>query len=190
MKIISLTGHRPPKVGGYDANSPLRRAVRAQLGKELAGAKEKFGEIGVISGGALAVDTDGAWEAHQLAVPYIIAAPCRNQDSRWPQTSKDRYKRMCEGASPDLLIEILGDDQLGERQAIDERMGGVFYVYDGNYPGAWCMQTRNEWMVDHSDFTLAVWDRVEAGGTWNCVRYARENAQPIKYINPTTLLEV
>lgn len=42
------------------------------------------------------------------------------------------------------------------------------------YLGPWMYQRRNEWMVDHSDkAVLAVWDGVEKGGTWNCIKYAR-----------------
>ncbi|WP_188052008.1 hypothetical protein [Azospirillum sp. Sh1] len=40
------------------------------------------------------------------------------------------------------------------------------------------MNTRNEWMVDHSDRLLALWDGSQ-GGTANCVRYARGLGRPI-----------
>jgi uncharacterized phage-like protein YoqJ len=41
------------------------------------------------------------------------------------------------------------------------------------------LQKRNEWMVDHCDLLIAVWDGSE-GGTANCVRYARHHERQIK----------
>lgn len=48
------------------------------------------------------------------------------------------------------------------------------------YPGAWCYQKRNEWMVDNCDRVLAYWDG-EPGGTGNCVKYAK-GRKPIRNI--------
>ena len=38
-------------------------------------------------------------------------------------------------------------------------------------------------MVDNCDLLLAVWDGVEAGGTWLTVNYARKIGKPIVYYN-------
>ena len=51
-----------------------------------------------------------------------------------------------------------------------------------NYPGAWVYQKRNEWMVDHGDVLLAVWDG-SSGGTSNCVEYAEKKSRPIYRID-------
>jgi uncharacterized phage-like protein YoqJ len=40
------------------------------------------------------------------------------------------------------------------------------------------MQTRNKWMVDHSDMVLSLWDG-SAGGTANCIEYARHVDKPV-----------
>jgi uncharacterized phage-like protein YoqJ len=47
------------------------------------------------------------------------------------------------------------------------------------------MQVRNEWMVDHCNDLLAVWDGSD-GGTGNCVRYAQRILEPSKLhrVNP------
>lgn len=50
------------------------------------------------------------------------------------------------------------------------------------FPGSWCYQKRNEWMVDHSTHILAYWDGVERGGTWNCIKYAR-GKRPIRNVH-------
>ena len=45
------------------------------------------------------------------------------------------------------------------------------------------MQTRNEWMVNHCDKLIAVWNGSD-GGTGNCVNYAKSINKEIIYINP------
>jgi uncharacterized phage-like protein YoqJ len=59
----------------------------------------------------------------------------------------------------------------------------------GNYHPA-KMQKRNEYMVDNSDFVIAVFDGEQKGGTFNCIKYAlnqtNRNLQ-IHIINPNTL---
>jgi uncharacterized phage-like protein YoqJ len=37
---------------------------------------------------------------------------------------------------------------------------------------SYAMQIRNEWMVDHCDLLVALWDG-SPGGTGNCIRYAK-----------------
>lgn len=50
------------------------------------------------------------------------------------------------------------------------------YTYD-------CMQKRNEYMIDNSDFVIAVWDG-RPSGTGNTVRYAESKDKNIIRINP------
>ncbi|PAD70641.1 hypothetical protein CHH83_02225 [Bacillus sp. 7586-K] len=45
------------------------------------------------------------------------------------------------------------------------------------------MQKRNEWMVDNSDYVIAVWDGTK-GGTGNCVKYAQKQNKYITTIKP------
>ena len=49
------------------------------------------------------------------------------------------------------------------------------------------MQKRNEYMVDKCDILLAVWDG-SAGGTNNCVKYARKLDKEIIIIDPRKIL--
>ena len=161
---IAFTGHRPNKIGGYDATNPLRIAVRKAIKEALQRAIAKFGEshrIVVISGGALGVDQDAASVAHSLGLPFIVAVPCKGQDSKWPESSKKKYQTMLKYA---------------------ER---VVMVHDGPYNNT-CMQDRNKWMVDNCHALVAVWDGT-SGGTANCVKYARSVGKPIVMINPNNL---
>jgi uncharacterized phage-like protein YoqJ len=74
---IAITGHRPDKLGGYDANNPLRVRLRNRFKDVLVslvadaltfrGAKPQ--DIEVYVGGALGFDTDAARVCVEVAVP-------------------------------------------------------------------------------------------------------------------------
>jgi len=164
---IAFTGHRPNKLGGYDDNSPKRIALRQHIEETLQRAVVKYGttyQIIVISGGALGVDQDAARVAYKMNIPFIVAQPCKNHESKWPKESQIKYNKMLELAHKVVLVS------------------------DGTYPelGAKCMQDRNIWMVDHCDALIAVWDGT-SGGTANCVQYAQKVGKPIVHINPNNL---
>jgi uncharacterized phage-like protein YoqJ len=164
---IAFTGHRPNKLGGYDDNSPKRLALRQQIEETLQRAVVKYGtthQIIVISGGALGVDQDAARVAYKINIPFIVAQPCKNHESKWVQSAQIKYRKMLELAAQVVLVS------------------------DGTYTelGAKCMQDRNIWMVNHCDALVAVWDGT-SGGTANCVRYAQKVGKPIVHISPNNL---
>lgn len=110
----------------------------------------------VISGMALGWDTALAVAARELNIPFIAAVPFFEQPSAWPQASQDMYHGLLASASD------------------------VVYVCDKGY-APWKMQIRNEWMVDHCDVVLALWDGT-SGGTGNCIAYADKVKKPIHNI--------
>lgn len=65
-----------------------------------------------------------------------------------------------------------GDEELYER-IIAHASRVVSVVDQEEFPGNWCYQTRNKWMVDNAGVVMAYWSGKEVGGTWNCVKYAR-----------------
>ena len=103
----------------------------------------------VISGMALGWDMAWAEAAIMMRIPVIAAVPFAGQESAWPASSQARYRSIL-GACSETIV-----------------------VCDGGY-SPWKMQKRNEWMVDHCDYLIALWDGT-AGGTGNCVRYAKGN---------------
>ena len=109
--------------------------------------------VKVISGMALGWDTAWAAAAVYAGVPFIAAVPFAGQESRWPGPSQARYHALLAKASE------------------------VVIVCPGGY-SAQAMQRRNEWMVDRCDEVIALWDG-SAGGTGNCVRYARKVGRPV-----------
>lgn len=179
--ILAFTGHRPPKIGGYNHDAPLRKAVKAAIYAELT----RLAPDGVISGLALGVDQDGAVIAHDMGIPFIGVAPCLKQDSEWPISAQQQYEEICNKADSWLLTQILElyPSREGSRSL---EWPGVFYTRYMPYSNG-CMQVRNIWMTDRADVILAVWDG-SSGGTSNCVRYAQELGKEIIQINPSELL--
>ena len=131
--IVSITGHRPDKLGGY-AHCETHEIIQ----KRLAYALYELRPDKVISGMALGIDQWAAEIAIGLGIPVIAAIPFIEQASAWPASSQAVYN--------DLLAKC----------------SEIVYVNAPGYAG-WKMQTRNKWMVDRADVILAVWDGTSGG---------------------------
>jgi uncharacterized phage-like protein YoqJ len=107
----------------------------------------------IISGMALGWDTALAEAAVELNIPYIAAVPFIGQERMWPKKSQEYYFTLLEKAVEKVIVS-----------------DGYFSVQK--------MQIRNEWMVDHSEHILALWDGTP-GGTSNCITYALTLSRPI-----------
>lgn len=155
--IVAVTGHRPQHLLEY--NSPednIKKFYRKVL--------IKLRPTALISGMALGVDQWAARVALEIGVPLTAALPYPGQAGRWTDEQVTEYKAILDAASE---VEILHDNPTSRFES---------YQF---------LQQRNEWMVDHSDLLLAVWDGTK-GGTGNCVRYARKKGQRIFRIDPST----
>lgn len=140
--IVGATGHRPDKLGGYDEITPLRAWVRAQLRRQLRQLRPLYG----ISGMALGCDQDFTEACIELNIPFIAAVPFRGQERAWRREAQGAYKRLLAKAREIVIVS------------------------DGSYEN-WKMQARNEWIVDHCNVLLCVFDG-SPGGTANTVNYA------------------
>ncbi len=145
---ICGTGHRPDKLGGY-SKDVLRALITLADAWLAANAPEK-----VISGVALGWDTALAIASLRRGIPTHAYTPCPGQDSRWPEESRRRYRK------------ILG------------KCESVLTACPKGYTAS-CMQRRNELMVDDADLVLALWSGAP-GGTRNCVGYAREKGVKVE----------
>lgn len=88
--IISATGHRPNKLGGY---SPVAFHKLCELARAYLIEQQPEG---VISGMALGWDMAWAAAALELAVPVYAAVPFLGQESQWPDVSQRQYLRILE----------------------------------------------------------------------------------------------
>lgn len=158
-----FTGHRPNKLYGYDPRSEGNLKLLKQLRSIIVEHIEENDIDTFITGMALGIDMWAAMIVLRLRERYphiklVAAVPCKNHSGKWPQQSKDEW------------------------QDIINRCDHVHYVTNEEYT-AWCMQKRNAWMVDNSNFVIAVWDGTK-GGTGNCVNYAQKVNKHITQLNP------
>ena len=150
--IVSFAGPRPQKMGGFQIPNPIYTKIRQDLREKIVELNPKS----AISGMALGVDTIAAELCIELEIPFIAAVPFEGQESVWPQASQLKYKSLLAKAKE---IKI---------------------VCEGKY-ASWKLQKRNEWMVNHADLVLAVWNGM-SGGTANCINYAKSVGKKIVII--------
>ncbi len=167
-KICCVTGHRPQSFPwDYDNDASAREKYFAAMKAE-AEQLVQMGYNYFISGGAIGVDMDFADIILELKktnpdLQLEIAVPCANQDRKWKMPFKERYKRILYCADKVTVIS-------------------EFFT-------RWCMQRRNEYMVDKSDLVVAFWNGTEKGGTFNTIKYARKKNKNIKYLPLSFFLE-
>lgn len=164
-KICAVTGHRPK---GFPWNYRDSGCVQhKKYLKSLENAVRELIDDGFdffISGGAIGADQDFAEIVLTLKkyYPHIrleIAVPCPDQDIKWRENDKERYKRILKQAD---FVNIL------------------FTAYTPN-----CMQARNEYMVDKCNLLLVVWNGEKSGGTYNTHMYAKGKNKPYKLVEIT-----
>ncbi len=161
LSTIAFTGHRPPKFGGYNEHdNDTIIAVKRSL-EQMVDLLAKTGTKTFLSGMALGVDTWTAeavlgWKKRYSQIRLVCAVPFQGFEMKWPGASQERF------------------------HAILERGDQVVIVSGGGYSPE-KLQRRNQWMVDHADGLLAVWDG-SPGGTANAVHYAEAVGKPIHFV--------
>jgi len=143
MVKIAVTGHRPDKLGGYNATENFK-AIRRHMRNFLEQAPD--GELELISGGALGIDQFWMEVGLHLDLPVVAALPFRGYNDRWPLFSRQKYEKLL------------------------DKCREVHYVCEPGYDPS-KLQIRNVWMVDKCD-TLVAYYNGSPGGTQNCVEYA------------------
>lgn len=147
-----VTGHRPPKLGGYQTPNPIEQWVRSSLRTILERLKTRHEDLHAVTGMALGVDTIFAEVCLELGIPFTAAVPFQGQESRWPGESQDKYRMLLKQAAKVIVVDEIPA------------------YHSDHFAGK--MACRNKWMVDHSEMTIAVWDGSD-GGTANAVRESK-----------------
>ena len=146
MKLhrFCFTGHRPEKLFLVD------KEIIRELEREIELAIEN-GFTTFITGMARGVDIWAAEIVLKLRkknkeLHLICASPYEGFETRWSRDWQNRYKKVMEKA--DL----------------------VKYISNKYTPS--CLRIRNEWMVNHSNRVISVYNG-KAGGTRNTINYAK-----------------
>lgn len=159
---VSYTGHRPNALNGYSEQD--NRKLIWELYRVSVDHIENKNCTTFISGVCIGVDFYASKIVIKLKEKYpqiklISAVPCRNQSKMWPKKSQDEW------------------------QYIIDNSDEVVLVTDEDYTPK-LMQIRNDWMLDNSDYLIAVYNGSGSGGTANCVKSAIKKNKQITYINP------
>lgn len=162
-KTACFTGHRPQSIPYlWDEQSKESLKLKDEIEKAIIHLIENENVIHFISGMAIGVDMISAELVLELKAQYPnitleCALPCETQAARWSEKYRNRYFTDIEQSDKETLLQ-------------------THYTND-------CMMKRNKYMVDKSDFVIAVWNG-DASGTGNTVRYAKENSKTIIQIKP------
>ncbi len=160
---VCFTGHRPKAFHfGFDETHPDCISLVENIKKEVESLIQYYSADTFYTGMALGVDTWGAEAVIALKEKYpsiklIAAIPFPNQSKSWSEDNAKRYKDILEKCDDHIIIS------------------------PAYHKG--CMHLRNEYMVDHSDIVLAVFDTTKSGGTASTVKYAEKQGKMIVHLN-------
>lgn len=147
--VVCGTGHRPDKLIGGWANWQKHYLELTDL---IVVWLEENKPDSVISGMALGWDLALANATLQVKIPLSAYIPCPNQELKWSKVDQIEYNNLLEKAD------------------------NITYISE--YYTNWCMQKRNEAMVEDSNLVLALFDG-SSGGTKNCVDFAKKKNKEI-----------
>ena len=163
QKVCCFTGHRSQKLP-FRFNEQDERCIKLKeaLKEEIEQIIEENGVTDFISGMAIGTDIFAAEIVLGMKKRYPqlwleCAIPCENQAAKWREADRDRYFDIISRCDKETLLQTR---------------------YTPN-----CMQNRNKYMVDKSDYVIAVWDGTPSG-TGNTVRYAEKCNKKVIIINP------
>lgn len=169
MTTACFTGHRQVNGAYYNHDNATKEwvALRNHLQTTVQSFMVDGGVDHFISGMAIGVDSV-AVESVALVRAFghpaslTAAMPFPSQASAWPSAAQARWLELRGLCNENVVVSV--DPYTPQK-----------------------MQIRNVWMVDHSDYVIAVWDGVQRGGTWNCIQYALSADKRVLHIHPITL---
>lgn len=144
--ILSGTGHRPHKLGGYGLD--VYQNLVSFATRSLYEYHRYVTPVDrVLSGMALGWDQALCQACITLDIPYTACVPFEDFDCRWPQKLRVYYNHLLDKANAVVVVSQV--------------------------PALYSFQKRNEYMVDNCDAVLALWDGSE-GGTKDCIDYCNK----------------
>lgn len=160
---VCFTGHRPKNFHfGFNEAHPDCVSLIERIKKEVETLILYYSADTFYTGMALGVDTWGAEAVIALKEKYpniklIAAIPFPNQSKSWSEDNAKRYTDILQKCDSQIIVS------------------------PAYHRG--CMSLRNEYMVDHSDIVLAVFNKKISGGTASTVKYAENQHKMIVHLN-------
>lgn len=167
MRILTVTGCKPMELSIFNEADPRIVFVKKALEKRLIGFIEEGLEWVLISG-QTGVEMWTAEVVLELKEMYDIKVgiipPFENQESRWPEALKHKYKELI------FVADFCKP------------------IFKGDYKGAYQFQAKDGWLVDKSDAALILMDEENPGSAGYFHDVAKEaEGYPIYMITPSDI---
>lgn len=162
MLTISVTGHRPSKLGGY-APCEQHRVIRRHMRDLLQKLQKEYGELTLFSGGANGIDQWWMAVGHYLEIPVIAIIPFKGYERLWPEEGQKYYNSLLDRCHE--IRYTISTEVLTKKAAADAN------------------KQRNKDLVHACDLMVAYWDGAQ-GGTAHAVGYAKELKKDLLIFNP------
>jgi len=168
MPTACFTGHRKLGDHYYNPTTPSTEwhTLRQYLDQVNTSMINDHGVDHFISGLAIGVDLLAAESvayvrvfAKDKEVKLTGAMPFPSQPNKWPEPTRQHWHNVCQLCNQ--VVSVSADPYSPQK-----------------------MQIRNEWMVDQSDYVIAIWNGMKSGGTWNCINYAKSKNKPVLAVQP------
>jgi ribonuclease HI len=140
-RLVVVGGHRPPALGGYDAN-PVADRVRSRLAEVLAAKRQLHPDLVVLTGLGLGAEQLGAEAATAAGVPYVAVLAYPDPASVWPAASQRRFRELLDGASGLVLLQAKAPPTRQQAGA--------------------ALRRRDAWLARHGHEAIVVWDGDDA----------------------------
>jgi ribonuclease HI/uncharacterized phage-like protein YoqJ len=138
---LVVAGHRPPELGGYEAN-PTADRVRSHLAALLAAERELHPDVVVLTGLGLGAEQLAAEAAAAAGVPYVAVVPYPGQDAPWPADARRHYEELLAGAAGQVVLQ--------HRAPESRQQAGA------------ALRRRDAWLARNADEAVVVWDQDDA----------------------------
>jgi ribonuclease HI len=139
-RLLAVTGHRPPGLGGYDPN-PTADAVRRRLAEILAAKRELHHDLVVLTGLGLGSEQLGAEAAAMAGVPYVAVLAYPDPGSQWPAGSRKAFQALLDGAASTVVLQ--------DRPPSSKPLAGA------------ALRRRDAWLARNAHEAIAVWDGLD-----------------------------
>ena len=134
---LAVVGHRPPELGGYQAN-PVADAVRSKLADIIAAKRELHDDLVALTGLGLGAEQLGALAAVEAGVPFYAVLPYPDPESVWPAAAQASYRKLLDAAEGQILLQA--------RKPTSRVQAGA------------ALARRDAWLARNADEAVAVWN--------------------------------
>jgi len=134
---LAIVGHRPPELGGYEAN-PVADRVRSKLTEIIGAKRELHDDLVVLTGLGLGAEQLGAVAAVEAGVPFYAVLPYPEPESVWPAAAQASFRKLLDAAEGEILLQ--------HRKPTSRVQAGA------------ALSRRDAWLARSADEAVAVWN--------------------------------